>query len=225
VIRAEVEATGPVLVVELPRDSVAYIDRDWLRHTSGEVPALIAAADGAFAWCGGPSVQMNDGLDSDTAAALAFLAVSQAAVAAVEDAASDSVEVTGSGLIARQVRALLGNGSSASGQSAPIERPTAVIDTTGDASVIVDATRRLVDLGTLVLVGESLGYELEMNLYPDVHVRGLTLVGIPPPLQDGLTHAVPEAGDPLVESSRRLLVTAPSGASLPPDAAWYRVSG
>ena len=35
--------------------------------------------------------------------------------------------------------------------------------------------------GTIVLVGESLGRTAEMNLYPDVHARGLTLVGVEPP--------------------------------------------
>jgi hypothetical protein len=225
VIRAEVEARGPVLVADLPAGSVAYIDRDWLPPASGEVPALIAAADGAFAWRGGPAVQMEAGLDSDTAAALAFLTVSRTAVTAVEDAAKDSIEVTGSGLIARQVRELLGHSSSSSGQSARFERPTAVVDTTGDAAVIVDATRRLENLGVLVLVGESHGCGVELNLYPDVHVRGLTLVGMPPPLQGAHFHAVTEAGDPLVEASRRLLVAASSGGSLPPEAAWYRVSG
>jgi hypothetical protein len=224
VIRAEIEAGGRARIMDLPCGSVAYIDRDWLPSTSAEVPALIAA-DGALAWCDGPAVQVEDGVDSDTAAILAFLAVSRAAVAAVEHADPVSVEVTGSGLIAHQVRALLGNGSPESSESARLDRPIAVVDGTGDVSVIVDATERLTNLGTLVLVGESRGHELEMNLYPDVHVRGLTLVGIPPPLQESPLHALTEAGDPLVASSRRLLVTAPSAASLPPEAAWYRVSG
>jgi hypothetical protein len=223
-IRAAVEAGGPVLVADLPAGSVAYIDRDWLPPASSEVPALIAAADGAFSWRGGPAMQMEDGLDSDTAAALAFLTVSRMAVAAVEAAAKDLVEVTGSGLIAHQVRGLLGHGPSLTRQSARFERPTAVVDTTGDAAVIVDATRRLDDLGVLVLVGESHGCELELNLYPDVHARGLTLVGMPPPLQSVRIEALAEAGS-LVESSQRLLVTARSGTSLPPKAAWYRVSG
>jgi hypothetical protein len=225
VIRAEVEAGGSVRVIGLPRGSVAYIDREWLRSTSAEIPALIAAADGALAWCDGPAVQMEDGFDSDAGAILAFLAVARAAVAAVEGVAFHSVEVTGSGLTAHQVRALLGNGSPASSEHARFARPSAIVETTGAAPVIIEATKRLADLGTLVLVGESPTYELEMNLYPDVHVRGLTLVGVPPPLQAGDVQSPAETGDPIVESSRRLLVTVSAGASLPHDAAWYRVSG
>ena len=92
--------------------------------------------------------------------------------------------------------------------------------------MIVDATRRIADLGTVVLLGESLGRRAEMNLYPDVHVRGLTLVGVAPPLQHaGSVFAGTNVGGPEVESSQKLLVPVSSGAPLRPDAPWYRVSG
>jgi threonine dehydrogenase-like Zn-dependent dehydrogenase len=160
--------------------------------------------------------------DSDAAAAVALLSVARAAVAALEGAPRDSIEVTGSGLIARQVRTLLGDGSSDGRRR---EQRTAIVETTGDPSMIVDATRRLVDRGTLVLVGESLGREAEMNLYPDVHVRGLTLAGIPPPLQGDGSQAMTETDSAFVESARRLLDSVSSGTPLSPDAPWYRVEG
>jgi hypothetical protein len=215
-----------VLVAALPPGSVAYVDQDWLPSSSGEVPALVAAADGALAWCGDRPVQTSGTVDSDTAAILALLAVAQAAVAAVEGVSPDSIEVTGSGLIALQVRALLGNRSPDDDRSTPFEQPRAIIDSTGDPRAIVEATRRIAGLGTMVLVGESLGRTAEMNLYPDVHVRGLTLVGVPPPLQHaGAPFAQADADDPLVASCREALVGVTAGRPLRPGAAWFRLSG
>jgi hypothetical protein len=98
------------------------------------------------------------------------------------------------------------------------------VDTTGDPAVIVDATRRLADLGTLVLVGESVGRKATLNLYQDVHLRGLMIVGVAPPLQRATFQAEIESDDPLLESCRELLVEVASGAPLPLDGAWYRVS-
>ena len=58
------------------------------------------------------------------------------------------------------------------------------MDTTGDPEVIRDSTRRLSAFGILVLVGEVLGRRLDIDLYPDVHQRGLRIVGVAPPLAD-----------------------------------------
>jgi hypothetical protein len=207
-------------VPALPAGSVAYVDRDWLPASSGEVPALVADAGGGLSWCGGPAVLVPNGQDSDTAASLALLAVAQAAAAAVKGVSADPVEVVGSGVIALQVRALLGDSSS----ERPMEQPSAIVDTTGEPSAIVDATRRVAALGTVVLVGESLGRRAELNLYPDVHLRGLTCVGVSPPMQNaGTPFASVEADDPIVTSTRDALVTATAGAPLLPGAAWYRV--
>jgi hypothetical protein len=73
-----------VIVADLARGSVVYVDRDWLPSTSGEVTALMAAPDGAIAWCGGPSMRMPGTVDSDSAAAVALLYVARAAVTALE---------------------------------------------------------------------------------------------------------------------------------------------
>jgi threonine dehydrogenase-like Zn-dependent dehydrogenase len=129
--------------------------------------------------------------------------------------------VIGNGLIAQQVRAFIGDAF----RTGDVERPQAIVDVTGDPTVIADATRRLADLGTLVLVGEGLGQKVELNLYPDVHHRGLTLVGIAPPLQRATFEAGIEADDPVLGSCRELLVRVPSGAPLPRHGVWYRVSG
>ncbi len=166
-------------------------------------------------------MRMPDTLDSDTAATLVLLAVAQAAAGAVEGVSADSIEVVGSGLIALQARALLGGRF---GLSTPLEQPRAIVDTTGDPEVIVDATRRIAALGTVVLAGEGLGRKAEMNLYPDVHVRGLTLVGVRPASQDALS-AANNADDTLVASCRDALVGVVAGTPLPRGATWYRVSG
>jgi hypothetical protein len=218
VIRADVTEDRVVVVATLPPGSVAYVDRDWIPLSSGPVPA-ISAGDGALVWRGGAPVPAPSGINLDTASAAALLAVARDA-AAVEGLMTGAVEVTGNGLIAHQVRTLLGD----DGREAGVEPPKAIVDTTGDPAVIADATRRLADLGTLVLVGETLGGNVELNLYPDVHVRGLTLVGIAPPLQNATFQAEIERDDPVLESCRKLLVRVPSGAPLPLDGAWYRVS-
>jgi hypothetical protein len=222
-IRVEGGAAGPVLIADLPRGSVAYIDADWLPANPGEVPSLVAT-DGALTWRGGPAVHVPGGLDADTAAIFALLALAQAAVRA-KVCDSDSTEVIGKGLVARQVRSLLGKDWQEAARVSSPEKPAAIVDTTGDPSALVDAMRRLVDLGTLVLVGESLGRRAQMNLYADAHLRGLTLVGIPPPLHERRLEVVTGDRDTVVEMSRSLLVPIPSGASLASDAAWFRLSG
>jgi hypothetical protein len=222
VIRAEITESRVVLITALPPGSAAYVDRDWIPPSSGPVPAITVAGDAGLAWCDRAPVPAESGIDPDTAAALALLAVAQDAAAV--DRLPGNVEVTGNGLIAAQVRALLGDDVRGNGR-AGAESPTAIVDTTGDPAVIADATRRLADLGTLAFVGESVGRKAALNLYQDVHLRGLTLMGVAPPLQRATFLTAIESDDPLLESCRELLVKVPSGAPLPIDGAWYRVSG
>jgi hypothetical protein len=215
-----------VLEAALPPGAVAYVDRDWLPASPGEVPSLVAAPGGALAWCGGRPVQIPGNLDSDAAATLALLVVAEAAAANLEGITPDSIEIVGRGLIAQQVRALVKDPSGSNGWSTPIERPRAIVDATGDPSVILDATQRVANLGTVVLLGESLGRTAEMNLYPDVHIRGLTLIGVAPPLAHiGTVFSQSDLDDPLVASCREALVGVVAGMPLRHGAAWYRVSG
>jgi len=215
-----------VLEAALPPGTVAYVDQDWLPASPGEVPSLVAAGERTLAWCESPPVAVPGTLDSDRAAILALLSVAQAVVAVVEHVLPDAIEIAGHGLIARQVRELLEAPSPKGGRSTRFEQPDAIVDTTGDPRIVVNATRRVAELGTVVLVGESLGRRAEMNLYPDVHVRGLTLVGIPPPLQRAeALFAQTDPDDPLVASSREALVHVAVGTPLRPGATWYRISG
>jgi hypothetical protein len=166
---------------------------------------------------------MPKDLGSEAAAALALLAVARTAAAAVEGLVPYSIEIVGRGQIARLVRTLVGRLPGPDRRSRPVEQPRAIVDTTGDPSMIVDATQRVADLGTVVLVGECLGRPTEMNLYPEVHARGLSLVGVAAPLE----HAGPlvEREDPLVESCRETLVGVVAGTPLVAGASWYRLSG
>lgn len=150
------------------------------------------------------------------AAARVFVRIARAAVSAIAERPAGPIEVTGCGVLAAYLHELapdyVGRGSHDT-------RPAAVIETTGDPVVIAEATERLVDLGVLVLAGEPLGRRLDLDLYPDVHVRGLRIRGIP-------RHA-PDPSDAVVEGLPAVFATAlvdylPETALAEPTG-WYRV--
>lgn len=219
-IRAEITERGVMVTGALPPGTVAYVDRDWVPAATGPVPSLTVSADGILAWDEDSRAEMPDTVDADTAAALAFVSVAREAAAAVEDLPPGSTEVVGSGVIARLVRMLVDSGAATGAES-----PRGVVETTGDPAAILDATRRVADLGTVVLAGEGLGRRVEMNLYPDVHLRGLTLVGVAQPLQQGKPLAGGGDEDHLVRACKESLIRVGSGTLVPPRAAWYAVSG
>ena len=186
---------GLGLAAELPKGSVAYVDRDWVRAEAGaEVPAVVVEAG------------------AEDAAAQTLLAVAQEAAVAVGDARP--VEVSGKGAVARLAAALL----AVEPGHAP-ERPAAVVEATGDPEAIAGATGRLADLGTLVLAGEALGRRVRLNLYPDVHSRGLRFVGVRP-----ATAAREATADTDALAALPAAVEARPGVALDPEAAWYRVA-
>jgi hypothetical protein len=202
------------LRAELPDDGVAYVDGDVVvAGLADGVPALVVEARSAR-WDRGPAVELPAGMAADRAAHLAFGSVSREAAGAVD--ASGRAEVIGKGVVAAMVRRLVpqarGDGS---GDDGP---PRTIVDTTGDPAVVEAATRRLADLGTLVLAGEPLGRRLSLDLYPDVHRRGLRLVGVALPLADPMV---------LVNARDGVFAEPPlhvgSGSPLPP-ATWYRLS-
>jgi hypothetical protein len=224
-IRVDGSERGLVLVGDLPPSSFAYFDRDWLPAPGQLVPSLLVLADGSLSWCGGPPIKAPRRVDPDAAAALVLLAIAEEAAAPVEGLAPASVEVSGTGLIARRVRALLRNGATAASTSlSASEVPRAIVELTGDAAAILDATRRVADSGLVVLAGETLD-SVPMNLYPDVHVRGLTLVGISAPLEaaDALFGRT-RVDDRVIDWSRASLVRVRTGDSLPLGAPWFVLS-
>jgi hypothetical protein len=94
-------------------------------------------------------------------------------------------------------------------------RPGTIVDLTGDPENVAAATRRLRDLGTLLLAASSGGRSLDLDLYPDVHLRGLRVVGAP--LDSGSDAEVPRG--PEVEEPRAVALGRPS--RLGPE--WFRV--
>jgi threonine dehydrogenase-like Zn-dependent dehydrogenase len=130
-------------------------------------------------------------------------------------------QVRGRGFIAAQVRQLLGLASEMP-ERPPAGRLGTIIDTTGDPDAISDATRDLADLGTLVLAGEAHG-GFAFDFYPDVHVRGLRVVGIAPPLHDGLPPGSGREGD-LVRAVREAQLSLRENDVIPEGALLYRVA-
>ena len=84
---------------------------------------------------------------------------------------TDAAEVVGTGALADALRARL---------RAPGSPPAAIADTTGDPAAIADALARVDDLGTVVLAGPPPDGPVALDLYADLHVRGLTLIGVAP---------------------------------------------
>jgi threonine dehydrogenase-like Zn-dependent dehydrogenase len=97
-----------------------------------------------------------------------------AALAALP-AAPAAVEITGDGELAAALRAALAGREWTDG--AP---PAAIVETTGEPGSIREALSRVADLGTVVLAGPPPTGAVALDLYADLHVRGLTLVGTLP---------------------------------------------
>jgi hypothetical protein len=97
-------------------------------------------------------------------------------VGLLSDHLSGPVQVVGAGSLARLVRKRLGERAWTDGA-----RPAVVVDTTGSPENIVDALRRLDDGGTLVLTHGLGARPVPLDLYSDVHLRCLTIVGVGPP--------------------------------------------
>jgi hypothetical protein len=104
--------------------------------------------------------------------------VSALATATVAAAASGPlpVEVTGAGELAAAVRAELGLG-----ERATDEQPGTIVETTGAVAEIQAALARVRDLGLVVLAAAPASDAADLDLYADLHVRGLTVLGVAEP--------------------------------------------
>lgn len=114
--------------------------------------------------------------------------MSEAAIAAAAAACppgGEPVEVVGAGPLADALRARFDAGPSAAGDALP----AVVIETTGNPEAVRAALERVADLGTVVLAGPPQPAPAPLDLYSDVHVRGLTLVGVPAPPEGGAAAA------------------------------------
>ncbi len=95
--------------------------------------------------------------------------------AAARQAVDGAILVMGDGPLAREIAAALGHP-----QIAGDDHPEAIVETTGDPQAIQAALERVADLGVVVLAGPAPAHGAALDLYRDLHVRGLTLLGIPP---------------------------------------------
>ncbi len=96
-----------------------------------------------------------------------------AAVLEVARRGPSPVEVTGTGSLADQLRQQL-HGSGPGGR-----QPGTVVDTTGDPQQLERVMQRVDDLGMVILSGPPLPDHATIELYADVHVRGLTVICVP----------------------------------------------
>jgi hypothetical protein len=193
-----------VLASSLPAGSTAFIDAEWIPSTGGTVAALVVDSDNTITRPDGSVEHGSSDSSPDEQAAAALVALAARATGA---AGTSAVAVRGSGLLAEFVRQV--------GADAPPE-PAAVVDTTGDPDTIAAVLRDLPDLGTLVLAGETLDRPLDLNLYTDVHSRGLRLVG-------AAWTAAAGASESDVSLLTDGLVDVEPGQALPPGALGYRL--
>ena len=206
---------GLGLAAELPPGCVAYVDRDWVPAEAGApVPAIVVDGERGVLRFGGAEEKLSRRDDADDVAARALLEVAWEAAAVVGDARP--AEVSGAGAVARLAAEILGVEPARTD-----ERPAAVVEATGDPEAIATAAARLADLGTLVLVGEALGRRVRLNLYPDVHSRGLRVVGVRPPL--GARRREQDGNDEVLARLPSATEAEP-GATLDREAPWYRVA-
>ena len=173
-IRVKVNGGRTVHVEGLAPGTIAYFDAAWLPSEEADVPAIVLDS----------SVE-----DPDAAAATALRAVAGEAVGRVPEGAGP-VEVLGDGLVAEEARRLLPPGVG------DATRPRCAIDTTGDPETIAAALAELDDLGTLVAAGPLGSRAFPVNLYEHVHLRGLTIAGVAPPLSGGVPAASAGADAP-----------------------------
>jgi hypothetical protein len=205
------------LVGRMPAGSSLYFDGEWVL---GGAPTLLAPIvvkkDGSVGW-GGQAVGDVGGDEPDVVAARLLSALAGDASAKARSAAEDGpIEVLGGGFVADSTRALLG--AKPDSWKGPSIRPQVIVDTTGDPETIADATRRLANLGSLILAGESRGGALALDLYADVHLRGLRIIGVDRPHlgQPGATPTHDLIAHPPVEAA--------ADRPLPSGGRWYRIT-
>ncbi|MEZ5099315.1 MAG: hypothetical protein R3C15_05830 [Thermoleophilia bacterium] len=207
--------TGLPRAEGLPPGCVAYVDTASLEAGLAAVPALVAGADGSLAWHGGDAVA-SVGSSADERVARLLAALAARAAARVPAGEPGTVEVVGEGALAALVAARLGARVAAGG-----ERPRTIVETSGSPAAIAAALARADDRAVVVLAGEDGGRAPEVDLYADVHLRGLELVGVAAPGPDEADEAR-AAGPELVSAALGLLVDAPAHA--PGRPALLRVS-
>ena len=211
-------ANGSLGFVERPPGgTVAYVDADWIPRAGGASPALLVSAEGTVAWSGRATGVAVPGRSADAAAGLVLDALAVAAASVARSAPGSHGHVYGEGIVAGWVRDRLGALSDRADGA-----PGVVVDTTVDSDTLSSATRIVEDLGTVVLAAGANDRAVTLDLYPDVHVRGLRLVAAAPALEHVL-HVPDAEAERLAEAVREAAVDVHPGEPLP-RAPLYRLA-
>ena len=147
----------------------------------------------------------------DEVAAREFAATAKAATDAGRGVSPEAVQVVGGGILAALAQRILGPRGGAGA-------PTVMLDTSGSAARIRDAVEHCDRLGTVLLAAPPVDAEVDVRTYADLHVRGLTIVGVPWVDEPTDEQAPPE----LVAWAQEQLAPLQPGAPVP-SALWYRV--
>jgi hypothetical protein len=176
-IRSKLTKGASGVEFDIPRGTGAFVDLDWIpAEPEREVPGLSIDAD-SITWRG--TSLDRAGEDAGRAAEAIFGRAAQAVATAASRDASGPALVFGCGAIAAGAAHALGVEPTV--VLPEKDRSLAVaVDLSGDPEAMTALAGALQGLGRLVLAGERLGRKLPLNLYPDIHVRGLTVTGIDP---------------------------------------------
>lgn len=149
-------ADGRTLSAQVPSESVLFVD---------------AAGAGATCW----GRLFPAGEDAARQAAAEWWGTAARAAGQASHHAARGVRVLGGGALARLVtRALPADTVRGEGEDADV-----VVDTTGDPAVIGAALVAAPRLGAVLLAAPPVEPEIAVRTYTDIHVRGLTVAGIP----------------------------------------------
>lgn len=101
-------------------------------------------------------------------------------VVAAATGAGSAIAVVGEGAPADRLRARLG----AAAPSPGVE-PDVIVVVSGRPDDLVDALGRVADLGTVILAGAAVQPTVAVDLYVDLHSRGITLIGFDGAAENG----------------------------------------
>ena len=190
------------LTIDVPRGATAIFDSEWLPAGDGPVGGMLVRRDGEMIWCDfdGTLRQMSSVPDQPRDE-IARRLLQGMADEALRVAGGAMIDVIGDGALATSLRKAAGV-SDAPGAAV-------VVDTTGSAAAVAAALDRLPQLGTLVLAGPAAREDPDLDVYANLHLRGLRITAIAPSLGQSSHTLSPthvRAGEPL------------------PAATWYCVS-
>jgi threonine dehydrogenase-like Zn-dependent dehydrogenase len=184
-----------------------YMDRDWI---DGDGPMNVSSA----IFVHGEEVRSPSGamrlVGSSDRDRVVWTMIDTLAAAVAEEAGQRSAvaRVLGGGLLASRIRARITMNDDVT------EPAEVVIETTGSAAGTTRACSVAADLGTVLLAVTPLEGTLSYDLYPDVHRRGLNLVGVPDPAGD--SHHGQGSMDAFSPPSQIA-----SGEPSPPTSQWF----